>query len=71
MAIVLQELVGNKYEDVYFPHISGTAQSYNYYPFGKIKPKDGTAVTAIGLGIYVVEGVSDEWTIREKLIINH
>lgn len=56
MAIVIQELVGNKYEDVYFPHISGTAQSYNYYPFGKLKPKDGTAVTAIGLGIYVVEG---------------
>ena len=56
MAIVLQEVVGNQYENVYYPHISGTAQSYNYYPFGKIKPNDGTAVSAIGLGIYVVEG---------------
>ncbi|MCF6366072.1 MAG: pyruvate, phosphate dikinase [Bacteroidales bacterium] len=56
MAIVLQELVGNKYENVYYPHISGTAQSYNYYPFGKIKPHDGAAVAAVGLGIYVVEG---------------
>jgi len=56
MAIVIQEVIGNKYEDVYFPHISGTAQSYNFYPFGKIKPKDGTALAAIGLGIYVVEG---------------
>ncbi|NPA67604.1 MAG: pyruvate, phosphate dikinase [Chlorobi bacterium] len=56
MAIVIQEVVGNRYEDYYFPHISGTAQSYNYYPFGKIKPEDGTVVAAIGLGIYVVEG---------------
>ncbi len=56
MAIVIQEVVGNKYEDYYFPHISGTAQSFNYYPFGRIKPEDGAAVTAIGLGIYVVEG---------------
>ncbi len=56
MAVVIQEVVGNKYGDYYFPHISGTAQSYNYYPFGKIKPEDGTVVAAIGLGIYVVEG---------------
>jgi len=56
MAIVIQEVVGSSYEDFYFPFISGTAQSYNYYPFGKIQPKDGKAVIAIGLGIYVVEG---------------
>jgi len=56
MAVVIQEVAGNKYEDYYFPHISGTAQSYNYYPFGKIKPEDGIVVAAIGLGIYVVEG---------------
>lgn len=56
MAVVIQEVVGNRYEKYYFPHISGTAQSYNYYPFGKIKPEEGTVVAAIGLGIYVVEG---------------
>ena len=56
MAIVIQEVVGNKYGEYYFPHISGTAQSYNYYPFGKIQPEDGTVVAAVGLGIYVVEG---------------
>lgn len=56
MAVVIQEVVGNQYEKYYFPHISGTAQSYNYYPFGKIKPEEGTVVAAIGLGIYVVEG---------------
>ncbi len=56
MAIVIQEVVGNEYKNTYYPHISGTAQSYNYYPFGKIKPKEGLAVIAVGLGIYVVEG---------------
>ncbi len=56
MAVVIQEVVGNQYEKYYFPHISGTAQSYNYYPFGKIKPEEGTVVAAVGLGIYVVEG---------------
>jgi len=56
MAIVLQEVVGNQYEDVYYPHISGVAQSYNYYPFAHMKPEEGFAVAALGLGRYVVEG---------------
>jgi len=56
MAVVIQEVVGNKYEDVYYPHISGVAQSYNYYPFAHMKPEEGFAVAALGLGRYVVEG---------------
>ena len=56
MAIVVQEVVGNKYEDVYYPHISGTAQSHNYYPVAHMKPDEGFAVMAVGLGTYVVEG---------------
>lgn len=58
MAIVIQEVVGNTFEDVYYPHISGVAQSYNYYPFGHMKPEEGFAVTALGLGKYVVDGGS-------------
>jgi len=56
MAIIIQEVVGNQYEDVFYPHISGVAQSYNYYPFGHMKPEEGFAVCALGLGRYVVEG---------------
>ena len=56
MAVVIQEVVGNQYEDVYYPHISGVAQSYNYYPFAHMKPEEGFAVAALGLGRYVVEG---------------
>jgi hypothetical protein len=56
MAVIIQEVVGNKYGDYYYPHISGVAQSYNYYPYGHIKPEDGFATVALGLGKYVVEG---------------
>ncbi|MCK7539552.1 MAG: PEP/pyruvate-binding domain-containing protein [Marinilabiliales bacterium] len=56
MAVVIQEVVGNQYEEMYYPHISGVAQSYNYYPFAHMKPEEGFAVAAFGLGKYVVEG---------------
>jgi len=56
MAIVLQEVVGNRFEDAFYPHISGTAQSYNFYPVAHMKPDEGFAVAALGLGQYVVEG---------------
>jgi hypothetical protein len=56
MAVVLQVLVGNQYGDYYYPNISGVAQSYNYYPVASMKPEEGFAVAAIGLGTYVVDG---------------
>lgn len=56
MAVILQEVVGNQYESYFYPHISGVAQSYNFYPFSYMKPDEGFAVTAVGLGKYVVEG---------------
>jgi hypothetical protein len=56
MAVVLQEVVGYKYGDVYYPHISGTAQSFNFYPVAHMTTEDGFAVMAVGLGHYVVEG---------------
>jgi CheY-like chemotaxis protein len=56
MAIVIQEVVGNRFEDAFYPHISGTAQSFNFYPVAHMTPQDGFAVTAVGLGHYVVEG---------------
>ena len=56
MAVVIQEVVGNKFGETYYPHISGVAQSYNFYSFGHMNPEDGFAVLAIGLGKYVVDG---------------
>ena len=56
MAVVIQEVVGKQFEDVFYPHISGVAQSYNFYPISHMKPEEGFAVAAVGLGKYVVEG---------------
>jgi hypothetical protein len=56
MAVVIQEVVGEQYGEYFYPHISGVAQSYNYYPFAHMKPEEGFAVAAMGLGKYVVEG---------------
>ncbi len=56
MAIVIQEVVGNQYDDKFYPHFSGVAQSYNYYPIAHMKPEEGFANIAIGLGKYVVDG---------------
>jgi len=56
MAVVIQEAVGNQFENVYYPHISGVAHSYNYYPVGHCKPEDGFSLLAVGLGLYVIGG---------------
>lgn len=56
MAVIIQEVVGSEHNMKYYPNISGVAQSYNFYPFSYIKPEDGFAVIALGLGAYVVGG---------------
>ena len=56
MAVVIQEVVGNRYDDVFYPHISGSAQSFNFYPVARMTPGEGFAVIAVGLGQYVMEG---------------
>lgn len=56
MAVIIQEVIGNEHHGKYYPNISGVAQSYNFYPFSYIKPEDGFAVLALGLGAYVVGG---------------
>ena len=56
MAVVIQEVVGYEYDGYLYPHISGTAQSHNYYPIAHMKPEDGFALSALGLGHYVVSG---------------
>lgn len=56
MGVIIQEVIGNTYNGKYYPNISGVAQSYNFYPFSYIKPEDGFAVIALGLGSYVVGG---------------
>lgn len=56
MGVVIQEMVGSRYGDRFYPPISGVALSYNYYPFGDQRPEDGIVMLALGLGQHVVEG---------------
>ena len=56
MGVVIQKLTGEQYGDYFYPSISGVAQSYNYYSIAQMKPEDGLAHVALGLGKIVVEG---------------
>ena len=56
MAVIIQRVVGKKHGDFFYPAVSGVAQSHNYYPFSKMRPEDGIATIALGLGKAVVEG---------------
>ncbi|MCP4897078.1 MAG: hypothetical protein GY906_08890 [bacterium] len=56
MAVIIQEVVGQRFEDRYYPHISGVARSYNYYPTGSAAPEEGVVNLALGLGKTIVDG---------------
>lgn len=56
MGVILQELVGSAHNGRFYPTFSGVARSHNYYPAGQMRPEDGVANVALGLGKMVVEG---------------
>ena len=56
MAVILQEVVGHQYGDLYYPTFSGVLRSLNYYPIGDEKAEEGIASLALGLGKYIVDG---------------
>lgn len=56
MGVILQQMIGAPHESYFYPSFSGVARSYNFYPLGKLKPEEGVACVALGLGKIVVEG---------------
>ena len=56
MGVIIQQLTGEESGDYFYPAISGVAQSHNFYPISKMKPEEGIAHIALGLGKTVVEG---------------
>jgi len=56
MAIVLQEVCGKDYGDIYMPAFSGVARSLNFYPINDEHTEDGVVELAVGLGKHVVDG---------------
>ncbi len=56
MGVILQQVIGAPREHYFYPDIAGVACSYNFYPFGQMKPEEGVAHAVLGLGALVVEG---------------
>ncbi len=56
MAVLIQQVTGVRHDHFFYPHVSGVARSYNYYPYGDAKPGDGIVDLALGLGKTIVEG---------------
>lgn len=55
MAVIIQEVVGIRHNERFYPHISGVARSYNFYPLGNARPADGVIDLALGLGKTIVD----------------
>lgn len=59
MAVVIQEVVGDRFGERFYPHLSGVMRSFNFYPTGHAAPEDGIVELALGLGRTIVDdGVS-------------
>jgi hypothetical protein len=56
MAVVIQEMVGKRYYQSFYPELSGVARSFNYYPVAPSRPEDGMVSLALGLGKTIVDG---------------
>ncbi len=56
MAVVVQEVSGRSYGNMFYPTISGVARSVNVYPIEPEKYEDGVANIAFGLGKTIVDG---------------
>lgn len=56
MAVIVQEVIGRRAADRFYPHLSGVARSWNFYPGGGSLPEDGVVSLALGLGKTIVDG---------------
>ncbi len=56
MAVIIQEVVGLRHGDRFYPNLSGVARSYNFYSVGRSRPENGVVSLALGLGKTIVDG---------------
>jgi hypothetical protein len=61
MAIMVQEVVGLRRGDRFYPNVSGVARSRNFYSLGYTQPENGVVSLALGLGKTIVDG-GRTWT---------
>jgi hypothetical protein len=65
MAVIIQEVVGRRRGDRFYPDISSVARSYNFYAFEPARPEDGVVTLALGLGKTIVDG-GIAWTFSPR-----
>jgi hypothetical protein len=58
MAVVIQQVIGSRHGDYWYPNISGVARSLNYYPLPEEKTTDGIGMLSLGFGKSVVDNGS-------------
>jgi CheY-like chemotaxis protein len=56
MAIIIMEMIGQNFDNRYYPTMSGVVQNINYYPISYMERDEGVANIALGLGKGVMEG---------------
>ncbi|HLM82141.1 MAG TPA: PEP/pyruvate-binding domain-containing protein, partial [Terriglobales bacterium] len=56
MAVILQQVVGTRHGERFYPDFSGVVRSRNFYPVPPMAFEDGIAAVALGLGRAVVDG---------------
>ena len=61
MAVIIQEVVGLRHDDRFYPNLSGVGRSYNFYSVPPARPEDGVVNLALGLGKTIVDG-GVSWT---------
>jgi len=62
MAILVQRVSGNHYDDLFFPHVAGVGNSTNLYVWEKsMNPEAGMLRLVFGLGTRAVDRVSGDY----------
>jgi hypothetical protein len=56
MAVIVQEVVGHRFANRFYPTVSGVARSYTFYPSGPARREEGVVHLALGLGKTIVDG---------------
>jgi Pyruvate phosphate dikinase, AMP/ATP-binding domain len=56
MAVIVQEVIGEKFGNRFYPQLSGVGRSFNFYPTGRSRPEEGVVNLALGLGMTIVDG---------------
>jgi len=56
MAVVVQEVAGQRHNGSYYPTLSALARSYNHYPVPGNQREDGVVAMALGLGKTISDG---------------